>query len=102
MALFFSNDTATPVIYTLSLHDALPICAIVRGEFRQAAARKLDGIAAIGSENQRAPRIGAEGRGLLAGCVGGVGRDQRVCSHKALRVLRSGVASRRREPGKHE
>src|SRR5471032_2462545 len=25
--LFFFNDTATPDIYTLSLHDALPICA---------------------------------------------------------------------------
>src|SRR5438309_6405303 len=24
--LFFFNDTATPEIYTLSLHDALPIC----------------------------------------------------------------------------
>src|SRR5438552_8173486 len=24
--LFFSNDTATTEIYTLSLHDALPIC----------------------------------------------------------------------------
>src|SRR5437899_9747454 len=23
---FFSNDTSTPEIYTLSLHDALPIC----------------------------------------------------------------------------
>src|SRR5258708_20351167 len=26
MALFFFNDTATTEIYTLSLHDALPIC----------------------------------------------------------------------------
>src|SRR5439155_25737353 len=26
---FFSNDTATPEIYTLSLHDALPISAKV-------------------------------------------------------------------------
>src|SRR5438132_584408 len=26
-SLFFFNDTATPEIYTLSLHDALPICA---------------------------------------------------------------------------
>src|ERR1039457_7568936 len=26
MFLFFSNDTATTEIYTLSLHDALPIC----------------------------------------------------------------------------
>src|SRR5256885_11244171 len=26
MVLFFFNDTATTEIYTLSLHDALPIC----------------------------------------------------------------------------
>src|SRR5256885_12033771 len=26
MAIFFFNDTATTEIYTLSLHDALPIC----------------------------------------------------------------------------
>src|SRR2546428_9669229 len=28
---FFFNDTATTEIYTLSLHDALPICSIVCG-----------------------------------------------------------------------
>src|SRR5256885_11561099 len=28
---FFFNDTATTEIYTLSLHDALPICTIVDG-----------------------------------------------------------------------
>src|SRR5437667_11125126 len=27
---FFFNDTATTEIYTLSLHDALPICAVPR------------------------------------------------------------------------
>src|SRR6266516_2577856 len=27
---FFFNDTATPDIYTLSLHDALPICCGTR------------------------------------------------------------------------
>src|SRR5215467_15621476 len=26
LLFFFFNDTATPEIYTLSLHDALPIC----------------------------------------------------------------------------
>src|SRR3712207_7960594 len=26
--IFFFNDTATTEIYTLSLHDALPICAV--------------------------------------------------------------------------
>src|SRR3712207_7779076 len=29
MTIFFFNDTATTEIYTLSLHDALPIWAIV-------------------------------------------------------------------------
>src|SRR3712207_8297791 len=37
---FFFNDTATPEIYTLSLHDALPIlchwCADTRGRSRRA------------------------------------------------------------------
>src|SRR5256886_7734228 len=28
--VFFFNDTATTEIYTLSLHDALPICATAR------------------------------------------------------------------------
>src|SRR3712207_8265113 len=27
--LFFCNDTATTEIYTLSLHDALPICSVM-------------------------------------------------------------------------
>src|SRR6185312_11074813 len=31
MTYFFFNDTATTEIYTLSLHDALPISAAVRG-----------------------------------------------------------------------
>src|SRR2546429_4908582 len=37
-ALFFFNDTATTEIYTLSLHDALPISAFAGGDatsFRQ-------------------------------------------------------------------
>src|SRR5215217_9467737 len=29
---FFFNDTATTEIYTLSLHDALPIAALVTGQ----------------------------------------------------------------------
>src|SRR2546422_436507 len=31
LGLFFFNDTATTEIYTLSLHDALPICAAALG-----------------------------------------------------------------------
>src|SRR3712207_7487503 len=44
MSFFFFNDTATTEIYTLSLHDALPI-------FREAAAR-----ASPGAEKDR-PRV---------------------------------------------
>src|SRR5690348_17762447 len=41
MCVFFFNDTATTEIYTLSLHDALPICAaggswLTRRRFRGA------------------------------------------------------------------
>src|SRR3712207_8014065 len=34
---FFFNDTATTEIYTLSLHDALPICSASRARCRAAA-----------------------------------------------------------------
>src|SRR5256885_17011765 len=39
---FFFNDTATTEIYTLSLHDALPICQIV-ADAGQLALRKTFG-----------------------------------------------------------
>src|SRR3712207_7415503 len=37
LCFFFFNDTATTEIYTLSLHDALPIFAIVRSADEAAA-----------------------------------------------------------------
>src|SRR3989441_12900275 len=44
--LFFFNDTATTEIYTLSLHDALPICGVVgdpgtHGRVRRVAEDRL-------------------------------------------------------------
>src|SRR5439155_11008442 len=33
-SFFFSNDAANPEVYTLSLHDALPICAAAGGTGR--------------------------------------------------------------------
>src|SRR2546430_13756826 len=36
---FFFNDTATTEIYTLSLHDALPICRAGRAAARRAGPR---------------------------------------------------------------
>src|SRR5258707_9718549 len=38
---FFFNDTATTEIYTLSLHDALPISVVQEGQFAQALGQDL-------------------------------------------------------------
>src|SRR2546430_6629896 len=43
---FFFNDTATTEIYTLSLHDALPIWGSPRGYFGARAAGMLDSVGA--------------------------------------------------------
>src|SRR5256885_13605362 len=73
---FFFNDTATTEIYTLSLHDALPICRRQGraerdpGEARQAAAR-------------RRPAAGAEG-------------PVRLSAHRAPARAPPGAARRRR------
>src|SRR2546427_4785674 len=57
---FFFNDTATTEIYTLSLHDALPIYA-----GRKAARR-----AATGRGASPAPDAGARRCGVVAACGG--------------------------------
>src|SRR2546422_9043034 len=38
---FFFNDTATTEIYTLSLHDALPICSELKAQLSRAKADAL-------------------------------------------------------------
>src|SRR5256885_16063637 len=54
---FFFNDTATTEIYTLSLHDALPISAEDGagwlGFFRDLTARGLTGVALVTSDAHR-------------------------------------------------
>src|SRR2546430_17308615 len=41
MRLFFFNDTAAPELYSLSLHDALPISAAVAGAGRPARQHRV-------------------------------------------------------------
>src|SRR3712207_9475014 len=48
--VFFFNDTATTEIYTLSLHDALPIC-----HRAQAPPARLDGAAGLGQPPRSPP-----------------------------------------------
>src|SRR5689334_23742419 len=55
---FFFNDTATTEIYTLSLHDALPIWTLVEGERDDRPARPRPAPRAAGA---RARRSGGAG-----------------------------------------
>src|SRR3712207_7468424 len=55
---FFFNDTATTEIYTLSLHDALPISARLVGDERAVAARRRGGsVGLVVVRGRRAARI---------------------------------------------
>src|SRR5258706_1451295 len=45
---FFFNDTATTEIYTLSLHDALPICTAVRNPASDRSSSGITGSSAPG------------------------------------------------------
>src|SRR5690349_22168877 len=60
MFLFFFNDTATTEIYTLSLHDALPICA---GRPARAGSRGRPDAARHRPLQMRGARRRAGGRG---------------------------------------
>src|SRR2546430_13041603 len=94
MIFFFFNDTATTEIYTLSLHDALPI-----------SSRAAPDPAPYRLENP-APllRLGCANRGLHV-CVpsawtGNGGRES-LCGRGALIVRRPALSSGARDPHHH-
>src|SRR5436190_23473064 len=71
-SLFFLNGTATTEIYTLSLHDALPICGVRQGGHPGEQRRRLeDG------------RPGRTGRGRLARAAQ-IGRAHVYSSHTVI------------------
>src|SRR6266852_4143727 len=73
---FFYNDTATTEIYTLSLHDALPI--------RQGRARGRTGVSQVGHRGSRTVTAARERRPVPT---------RGSCRHAARRA--SGHAARR-------
>src|SRR2546430_6465564 len=54
---FFFNDTATTEIYTLSLHDALPIYPLRGGTDRTPAVRRVPDRAAPGGADRKSTRL---------------------------------------------
>src|SRR3712207_7520950 len=61
--LFFFNDTATTEIYTLSLHDALPICHGLQRGPNDVVVRLLRG-----QRDTRGLRVEAHQHRLVGGC----------------------------------
>src|SRR2546422_2368225 len=57
---FFFNDTATTEIYTLSLHDALPICLREVDEVAARLDRAHAGQALCAARHLHAPRLRSE------------------------------------------
>src|SRR2546430_6104660 len=70
---FFFNDTATTEIYTLSLHDALPICRMIYAN--QRARRVVDSLGDQtflrgGALRERLVSLGGRPRPLKQGAAG--------------------------------
>src|SRR3712207_8819813 len=65
VCLFFFNDTATTEIYTLSLHDALPICRAPAPHDRPSGGREPRAVRARDEPPAR-PARRLRARGLLA------------------------------------
>src|SRR5256885_4743700 len=64
MSFFFFNDTATTEIYTLSLHDALPI-------FLKEVNKRKPGMLVIGGNGFNTPAIIASAGAAAEGAVSG-------------------------------
>src|SRR2546425_11387733 len=100
---FFFNDTATTEIYTLSLHDALPICRARGGDdgvpfLLQPDRQHLGGEAdrlggARGGVHGRVLRLDSAGPGRDGG--GGADRGRRAAPRRGT-PLRGGTCGRRR------
>src|SRR5256885_4820716 len=56
-AFFFFNDTATTEIYTLSLHAALPIYAVLRAKFVQQRHRQRGAFLRRRSRDRKSTRL---------------------------------------------
>src|SRR3712207_8658526 len=79
MAIFFFNDTATTEIYTLSLHDALPISRRPRRGGRVRAEERRHEVPQGGDRplRRRPPRRQRARRAAGAARVGGRARDRK-------------------------
>src|SRR3712207_9520522 len=81
-SIFFFNDTATTEIYTLSLHDALPIFDAMRDYYESHNANVHRGIHVLAEE---ATALYEGARDTVAAFVG-ADRDEIVLDRKSTRL----------------
>src|SRR3712207_8368427 len=90
LLFFFFNDTATTEIYTLSLHDALPICPARRRVDRttpaRLARRLLRSEPAAAARHESHGRIVGRGGGDPAG-VGGLRSEEHTSELQSRQYL---------------
>src|SRR2546429_6093195 len=85
LLFFFLNDTATTEIYTLSLHDALPISS---GHRRRPGTRRPPQAPARVPPDGRVPRIHDLEQGRRAGPEAGSGGRARRVGHQDRKSTR--------------
>src|SRR3712207_8749906 len=68
-AFFFFNDTATTEIYTLSLHDALPISSAGLGPTSMPSASMFSSRSSPNSSTRVEPALAIASRGAIDGLV---------------------------------
>src|SRR3712207_7564003 len=82
VSFFFFNDTATTEIYTLSLHDALPICVVLAAGARVRVPRPvLRAVAAL------LPTRAARGEGAAPRPVGGLRSEEHTSELQSRQYL---------------
>src|SRR3712207_8632290 len=89
--MFFFNDTATTEIYTLSLHDALPICSNGR-LFEPERVGGASGLDARAASTPRRPFAGRR-RSADASAAADVGSTHRASSDRKSTRLNSSHAN---------
>src|SRR3990170_729077 len=77
-SLFFFNDTATTEIYTLSLHDALPICLALAAVFLAALLSRFGYFVAESTHTDETVAIDTNIAGNSATAVGTIDPCRRV------------------------
>src|SRR3984893_13967317 len=89
VSFFFFNDTATTEIYTLSLHDALPI-SVVTGADRMGSKRRHRGEHARAHHGDREIQTCPEPGGSESRTPGTADHDRMGKSHRHLRQIGGG------------